>query len=77
MACVGVPVTRNDFSNVASPVDLSPESIEETVRILLQPCDVLRPQLIVSPEVKAQIDADPELQKEVSYITGSCFEPPQ
>jgi hypothetical protein len=67
----------NDFSNKATPVDFSLEAFEETMRVLLQPCDVPRPQLIVSPEVKAQIEADPYLQKAVSYITGSCFDPPQ
>jgi hypothetical protein len=59
------------FSNVATPVDFSTEAIEETMRALFSgPYTPPRPQLIVSPEVKAQIDADPALQEAVRIVLG-------
>ena len=64
-----VPVS--DFSNVATPVDFSLEAFEETMRILLQPYTPPRPQLIVSPEMKARIDADPVLQEAVRIVLGN------
>lgn len=60
----------NNFSNVATPVDFSLEAFEETCRTLSQPYVLPRPQLIVSPEMKARIDADSVLQEAVRIVLG-------
>ena len=60
----------SNFSNVATPVDFSLEAFEETLRVLRLPYTLPRPQLIVSPEVKARIDADPVLQEAVRIVLG-------
>lgn len=49
----------------------------ESLRSVNNPWYIRPTQLIVPPHIKQQIDMDPELQKQVSYITGSCFDPPQ
>ena len=50
----------NNFSNVATPIDLSLEALEESWKLLCQPTyQVPRPTLIVSPEVMHLIETDP------------------
>lgn len=58
-------------NNIATPIDLSPEAFEETLRILRQPYAIPPPpQLIVSPEVMRLIETDPVWRKAAELALG-------
>lgn len=63
----------NDFSNVATPATLTPESLGELFRILSQPYTPPRPKLIVSPSVMHLIETDPVVAEAARIVLGEGY----